>query len=215
MPTSESVDHSIPDGKKNSSRRIDPQMITAIALTIISVCALLVSLQQTKILAEQQRVTTEAAKAQLWPHIQLEIHQGFDEAGIVKFELVATNSGTGPAIVEGIRFSFRDSIYTDWWDFLDEIPRGEDVNLGISNDPIGNRVIQAGESFSALVLNDNRPLMRAFIKFFIEGAEQPFIEICYRSVFDDYWLMTKDLFDNYQTQESEGCAIPEDEQFNS
>ena len=193
----------------------DPQVVTAIAITIISVCALLVSLQQTKILADQQRITTEAAKAQLWPFIELEVGAGFNEEGIIILKISVTNSGTGPAIIEGVRFSYRDSVYLDWWDFLTDIPMKDGVTYGITNADISNRVIQAGESYDILNLSDNIPLMRGLYSYLDQAEDQPRIEICYRSVFDDYWLLDLDLVGERQTKEVESCTIPSEEQFNN
>ncbi|MEM7571383.1 MAG: hypothetical protein AAF433_00730 [Bacteroidota bacterium] len=192
----------------------DPQVITAIALTIISVCALLVSLQQTKILAEQQRVTTEAAKAQLWPHLEVDISTGFDDEGIIILRLSVTNSGTGPAIVDRVRLSFRDSVYSDWWDFLRDIPMEDEVSYGITNAGISGRVIQAGESYNALVLDDNIPLMRGLYRYLVRSGEHPKIDVCYHSVFDDHWLLKVDLLGERSTEKVDACMIPPEEQFN-
>ncbi|MEM6877317.1 MAG: hypothetical protein AAF544_02065, partial [Bacteroidota bacterium] len=65
------------------------QTITTIAVTIISLCALVVSIYQTKLLAEQQELATKAEKAQLWPNLDFQCKMKVRPAGFYSIALVA------------------------------------------------------------------------------------------------------------------------------
>ncbi|MEL6140668.1 MAG: hypothetical protein AAFU67_03525, partial [Bacteroidota bacterium] len=54
----------------------DPQNIIAAGVTLISACALIVSLHQTRIMTQQQELMFEKAKAEVWPHISLGVSNG-------------------------------------------------------------------------------------------------------------------------------------------
>lgn len=63
---------------KKKSWSADQSLIATLALAVISLCALFVSIYQTRVLsmqqevmAEQQRIMMESAKAQLWPNIEV------------------------------------------------------------------------------------------------------------------------------------------------
>ncbi len=68
---------------------LDQSLVATLALTIISLCALFVSIYQTRVLsqqqevmAEQQRIMTESAKAQLWPNASFGRYRAYDPGGI-------------------------------------------------------------------------------------------------------------------------------------
>ena len=92
----------------------DHSLIATIALSVISLCALIVSIYQARVLSSQQRameaqqeIMIQNAKAQLWPSLQIGLSvNGLGEQG-VELDLELGNSGTGPAIIEGLQVAFR------------------------------------------------------------------------------------------------------------
>jgi len=57
----------------NSKKSIlkNPQKIIAIGVTIISLCALIVSVQQTRIMREEGELMREYSRTSVWPRIEM------------------------------------------------------------------------------------------------------------------------------------------------
>lgn len=73
--------------------------IIAVAATITSICALIVTLYQTKLTREQQLKS-------VWPYLM--IAQQTDEAG---GSVIVSNNGVGPAIIQRIELEYDGKIY--------------------------------------------------------------------------------------------------------
>ncbi|MEL7160786.1 MAG: hypothetical protein AAFN92_08510, partial [Bacteroidota bacterium] len=86
--------------ERPASRRPDSNMIIAIALAIISLCALIVSIYQTKILVAQQELAVQAEKAQLWPRVEASFGGVFSGTQYTEVAFTLENVGTGPAIID-------------------------------------------------------------------------------------------------------------------
>ncbi|WP_420460851.1 hypothetical protein [Neolewinella sp.] len=188
------------------------------ALSIISLCALIVSIYQARVLSSQQRameaqqeIMIQNAKAQLWPNLQVFLNVNGREDGGVELDLGIANTGTGPAIVEGFQLQFRDkylSTYRELWDAL-AAPDSIQRNYGTTS--IGNRTIQAGESFSFLRFNTNYSLAQLLYDR-INNGESPTFYVCYRSVFKDYYRLeaTYDSNSFDVAEPAENCTLTGD-----
>ena len=173
----------------------DHSLIATIALSVISLCALIVSIYQARVLSSQQRameaqqeIMIQNAKAQLWPNLQIALDVNTTDAGKLELTLALINSGTGPAIVDAVQIQFLDQYvrtYYELWDAM-EVPDSLMRQYGTSS--VGNRTIQAGERIEFLRFRENYALAERFYHRIING-QSPTFYFCYRSVFDDHYLL--------------------------
>ncbi len=174
---------------------LDQSLVATVALTVISLCALFVSIYQTRVLsqqqevmAEQQRIMTESAKAQLWPNVGVGRSRSYDREGmnLESLEFTIGNAGTGPAIIESASVQYEGK-YARSWGELFRLTDYPDTLSTVRDDAlISRRVIPANEASTFLGLSQNQPLMEHMNR--IIDNEGFTITICYRSVFNDYWL---------------------------
>lgn len=215
----EETDDSTQEKDKGWWNKIDQTLLSTIALTFISFCALFVSIYQTQVLslqqevmAEQQRIMTENAKAQAWPNIEVSYMKSTvgDTTGIAlrAMEFSIANTGTGPAIVEGVTVQFKEMYLKGWWELFnagnlpDTIPNAFDTV-----DEIAGQVIQAGEQYTFLSFNNNEPMMNYLFDEIQEGNGFT-ITICYKSVFDDHWQLKEKIGSlNLRAVPVDSCTI--------
>ena len=173
---------------------LDQSLVATIALTVISLCALFVSIYQTRVLsqqqevmAEQQRIMTESAKAQLWPNVEIGRNRGYEDGVTISMlDFTIANTGTGPAIIEGATVQYEGK-YAKNWEGLFKLMNLPDTVSTLKNDaPISSGVLPTGEFRTILGLSANQPLMEYVGR--VVDNESFTITICYRSVFNDYWL---------------------------
>jgi len=168
----------------------NPQMIIALALTIISVCALMVSVFQARVMqnqvnlmGEQSEVMRNQAKASVWPYLQIGVNKDLEKGEVKHYSLYISNQGTGPAIVKGVKVSSNGHVLKYWRELFDLLdPKGL-LSHGIAQSNFNGKVIRAGEEVKILDLSNNLPLANVFF----ENADKIQIELCYRSVFEEYW----------------------------
>ena len=134
-------------------------------------------------MAQQQRIMTESARAQLWPRLSLGYDRSYDRDFVpTKFEIAVENVGTGPAIVEEVRMTLNGApvgTYRDLW----RVSGYPDTAYSArSNSQFSNTVVQAGESRTVFGLTVNPELMRHFVGWLRESRAPWTVEVCYRSV---------------------------------
>lgn len=176
----------------------DPQIIIAIALGIISVCAVVVSLfqanvmqKQAELMREQSEAMRNQAKAGVWPYLQIGVNRGFKQnQQLSAFKIYVSNQGSGPAIVEGVRLNYKGKTFKNWSSFMDTIDPENQGEHGVSKGQINQKVIRPGEVIEVLNLSHNLPLANLFFSH----ADELSLVIVYRSVFEDYWLANRDGF---------------------
>ncbi len=146
-----------------------PDMIVALAATVTSICALIVAVQQTQIMQEQQR-------ASAWPHLE------WLPSNVPDFRITVSNKGLGPAIVEDVRIRYNGKDYgADIERLFRQVPGADTLNFITST--VKGRVVAPGESIDMLLIRDPDKG-----RFFTILNGQPSIEICYRSVYGEYWV---------------------------
>ncbi len=221
----------LPSEKKNSEKTlfgIDYYLISTVSLAVISLCALLVSIYQTNVLSGQQEVMDEQqkimrsqqelmqqnAKAQLWPRLRVTRSTSYKKGELNELQFEISNEGTGPAIVEYIAMGYNGNYATSWYDLFLRASLLDSIPFIISNHPINNRVIQAGERYAFLSLNENPALMNR-IEADIKSDKGLELVLCYRSVFYEHWIIEGkmgDLFSTAPTQ-VDSCIVSEKPMF--
>jgi hypothetical protein len=171
---------------------VDSNNVIAVALAIISLCALVVSIYQTKVFVAQQKITTMAEKAQLWPRIEPNFGGFYTELGAEKVYFKIKNVGTGPAIIDDFKIIYKDSVYSSWYSiYLDMLPDTvtPPVYVSITNSIPLQDVIQPGEVKTLFLLNPDYPDSARVALDEFTGADMPHYSICYSSVFKDHWTI--------------------------
>ena len=64
-----------------SKRKIDPQLLIAIGVMLISLSALVVSIRQSSIMNKQTEVLLQQTKSSAWPHLEVEMGKSMIEGG--------------------------------------------------------------------------------------------------------------------------------------
>lgn len=197
-----------------AKNKFDSQMIIAIGVLIISIAAVIVSMRQASIMNKQTEILLEQTKANAWPRLSIDLHQSRPDGKLKYLKIAIHNKGTGPAIIEGVRITYDGKPTKNWWDLFDKAKVPDSVKTGISNKGIYNSVLSANENFFWVQLTGD-PLLRNWI---YERKENIIIEICYKSVFNDYWLFRKKgltgIMEIQKLEKSE-CSIPSNELFKS
>ena len=194
------------DDSKNSIFK-NPQNIIAIGVTIISLCALIVSVQQTRIMREEGELMREYSRTSVWPRIEMATHKAHNpqDKSIEKLTMSLTNSGIGPAIITDVKISYKGKIVNDWWELFKDQEIPDSIETTVTNASFNNRIIKIGEVVEILNLNDNPSLANAFYKR-IEGLE---IELYYESIYQEKWK-----YDGENTVKLENFkGLLEEEQF--
>ncbi len=163
-----------PVERRRTRRFLKPEMIMAMAAVVMSVCALVVSVVQVRIMREQQ-------KAEVWPYPEIGITD--NEEGLV---LSFTNNGIGPALVKTVEITLDGEIKKRWPEVLTAILT-EVPNYSYST--IRDRVFPADKGVPFLLLPPG-PDAQKVNDAWRSGAVRLGIMICYCSVYDDCWELT-------------------------
>ncbi len=197
----------------NKSKKIDPQLIVAIAIMIVSVGALVISARQASIMNKQTDLLLEQTRSSSWPYLDLQFTVNINERGISEYKISVVNKGKGPAIIEGIKVSYNGKATKNWFDLLKTANIPDSINTGFTFDDIFNTVISDKEEITLLDVSSGYNLRNWLYK----RADKIKIEICFKSVFDELWLVTKEGFHLNSGQKKvkrvESCPFSREEQF--
>lgn len=158
-------------------RNIDLNRSAALAAVFISFCALYVSIEQTRMMRLQQKVS-------FYPHLSLK--RSYTGSG---FGVVLKNSGTGLARVNSVQLTDGTTYFKDWPDVLDGL-LPDSLNYGYSeiiSNSINNQIVTAGEEV-VLFRIDWLP----GVKEFELKARDLTMSICYSSLLDESWVLEND-----------------------
>ena len=143
---------------------------TSLAL-VISVSALIVSIIETNILKEQQKVT-------VWPY--LNIGATYNSDGVF---LMLKNNGVGPAIIKSVEVAHQGQKVKDWEALLQIFSPNNTISYDdIRVNEFNNTVVKAGDEirvFGVYWNEETRPLAMKFSNIDFK--------ICYCSVAGDCW----------------------------
>lgn len=189
-----------------SFRRVfDPQMIIALCVVVISVCALFVSIYQSVIMREQQDLMLEQMKAADWPRLVAGLSSSTQNEKVSRLEIIISNKGNGPAIIEGVMLTIDSTAYPEWDFFLNQLINGREIPYSYSNHQLNNTVLLPGEEVPILSFNDNTELAQVFY----DQITRMGLQVCYRSVYHDFWKLS--LTGTDQTSKTSlvpSCDIP-------
>jgi len=168
--------------------KFSEKIITLTAI-FISCLALTVSIVQTRILQKQ-------SMAAVWPRIDV-----LNSFGDEYYVLEVVNQGVGPAIIENIEFSFKDTVFYRVVDLVKYVANEDKVkrNLEKQSFDIGyseileGRVVKASETIEIFMSKDSIGTRLAFDYF-----EDLDIKINYCSIYNNCWSFQNE--NNTQTK---------------
>ena len=161
----------------------DPQNIIAVGVTLISVCALVVSITQTKIMLKQSDLMDVQARASVRPILTLGTERSFDPQTrqLIAYRLVVTNSGVGLASVEAVTFEYEGEFFDGWGMLFDQFDLPDSIPTYVDQITFNRSIVQAGQRIPILDLSNNLELACAVYRQ-IGAAKVRFI---YSSIYGD------------------------------
>ena len=151
------------------------EVFIGLTALIVSVCALFVSIRQSKMMKIQQ-------EAMLYPHLIFE--SGYSGEG---FRLTVRNSGTGIAMVKSVEVSCRDHFFTGWEEIFDYfLPEGHQVGWNVVGaSTITESVLIPGEMVTVF-----RTPWNPETRVLVDSLGELNFKIQYGSLLEDHWEIT-------------------------
>ncbi|PHN03902.1 hypothetical protein [Flavilitoribacter nigricans] len=161
----------------------EPQNVIALGVTLISVCALIVSITQTRIMIRQSELMDVQARASVRPILQINKYQAFDPKTkqLTEYRLVAANGGVGPATIDELQVEYKGKQVNDWWDIFATMDLHDSIPDYLTTGQLNNTVIQAGQAVTFLDLTDNIALARIVYR----SLDSIKMSIRYSSIYGD------------------------------
>jgi hypothetical protein len=161
----------------------DPQNIIAIGVTITSVCALVVSITQTRIMIRQSELMDTQARASVRPQLIFQTSRSFDPDSrlLIGYEMSVVNGGVGPASIDDVQVTYRGEPLAGWFDLIGRLDVPDTVPTYITNDQLNRGIVQAGQTLTFLDLSGNLPLARLITPHFQDLD----IRVLYSSIYGD------------------------------
>ncbi len=188
--------------------KINSQNILAVSVMLVSITAVIVAIFQAKIMKEQQEIMHKDFEASLWPHIEL----GYNYNPQKHFEITVTNNGVGPAIIEEVQIKRGDEYLKTWDDIMNLIKADTSIQFGVSNSGIMGTVISSGEDRKFFAVYGDTVAQALF-----EIYNELEFTICYKSVYDSYWLHKRKFNEGRTTAtvtDTKDCGITKNQSFN-
>ncbi len=147
----------------------DPSWIAAIGAVMLGVSALSVSIYQSKLMHEQQRMG-------VWPYLTALNYDLSDDHYAFKLH----NEGVGPAKIRFVEVSLDGVPQTGWPTLLEKLGLPKTRQ---SYSTMANRVLPAGVQIEALQLYGAEP-----IQLFRSNLARLGLKLCYCSIYEDCYL---------------------------
>ena len=187
------------------------EVFVSLAALITAVAAVIITLEQTKVMREEAELERNNARISVMPSVWLATHIG-DEGEDAYFKVVLTNKGLGPAVLERFNVSYRGEPVGNWDDLARKMAADVETNNSFEDDVMASSrspvspglMLEAGGVASPIsVFNSDEP---DGIRLLMRGAQNMSISICYCSLYGD--CFQTELF--RRPQEVEQCEASED-----
>lgn len=166
-------------------KRIGAEMLVGLSAVVIGVCALGVSLYETKLMREEQR-------AAVLPLIELARSHYTDSADgdtrKWRLSLHAENVGIGPARVRDFIVTVDGNPHPTWRSAMREL-LGRDINVSYGHSSINGRTIPAERQVTMFDLSNTELAVEI-----VDNFERLEFEACFCSVFDECWTTSFSTF---------------------
>lgn len=165
------------EGKKRKkiSYRLKADTVIAVSAVIISLCALVISIIETRVMRQQQQVA-------VYPHLDLDFE--YSNEG---YSITLSNKGQGMAFVENVQIWYKDKYFTDWKDIADYfLPEGHQISYSIY---FTNSVVDEILSPDEEVILFKIPWSESSRSLVEQHFPKLSMEICYCSIMDECWSL--------------------------
>ena len=166
------------------------EVFVSLAALITAVAAVVITLEQTKVMREEAELERKNARISVLPSVWLSTHIG-DTEGEAYYKVVLTNKGLGPAVIERFDVSYQGQPVYNW----DELARKMAADVGSeksfennflrsSRSPVspGLMLEAGGTAYPLQVDNDSDP---HGIRLLMSGSMNMGISLCYCSLYRD------------------------------
>lgn len=173
---------------RERKKRFNADRIVAFSAILISLCALVVSFYEVRIMRTQQ-------KSSVWPHVQ--IGQSYNAE---RFALNVVNKGVGPAIIKSVKLMV-DGNPNKNLNGLFNKTIGEGHGLSYANIKVGginDQVLEAGYNKFMLSMDWDE---EGRVRKFTNNIGRVSFEVIYSSILGDCWLIT-------ETNQPKACDCP-------
>lgn len=196
-----------------SKRKLDPNLLIALGVLIASFSALFVYIQQASIMREQTELLLEQTKANAWPHLTVGMSISASRDSVTQHKIILSNRGTGPAVIEGTMITYLNKPVQNWDQLYELIEVPDSIFINHSYQNIYGYVMLPGEDFMLIDWSLSEELMQ----YVYDRAAKISIQVCYRSVYNDFWQVKRDGFysdlEQNVRQEVEQCTFSGDSIF--
>jgi len=151
----------------------EPETFIAVAALVVSVSAVAVGVYEAALQRAHDR-------AEVWPHVEVGTFTTPTDA-----TLYIENTGVGPAVINSIVFTLDGKPRASWDDLLPAwLDKGAPTHF--SHSTVLDHSLRAGDKVVVLDLP-----MNTIPAGFWDYIRRVGVEVCYRSVFDEHWLMSQ------------------------
>jgi hypothetical protein len=158
------------------------EVFVSIAALITAVAAVVITLEQTKVMREEAELERKNARISVMPSVWLATHIAATD-GDAYFKVVLTNKGLGPAVIERFDVSYQDQPVGNWDDLARKLAANieseksyEGDTLGSSRSPVSpGLMLEAGGTATPLSVFRTELFRRPQEVDVCEAAEKPFI----------------------------------------
>ena len=186
------------------------EVFVSLAALITAVAAVVITLEQTKVMREEAELERKNARISVMPSVWLTTYIG-DTDGEAYYKLVLTNKGLGPAVIERFDVSYQDQPVYNW----DELARRMAAHVGSDKSFEGGYLLSDRSSVSpglmleaggmAYPLQVDNSTDPDGISLLMRGSRDMKISLCYCSLYSD--CFRTELFK--RPQEVESCESSE------
>ncbi len=158
--------------------RIKTDTVIASSAVFISLCALVISISENRLMRQQQKVA-------VYPHLDIDFN--YNQEG---FSLLVENKGQGLAFVDNMEVWADDKYFQNWIETADYfLPKGHQINYSICKfGVINNEILSPDEQVLLFHVPWNEET-RVFVEEYIPKLN---FNICYSSIMGESWHITKD-----------------------
>lgn len=181
------------------------EVFVSLAALITAVAAVVITLEQTKVMREEAELERNNARISVLPSVWVSTYIG-DSDGEAYYKVVLTNKGLGPAVIERFDVTYLDEPVYHW----DELARKMAAHVGSdksfddgylrgSRSPVspGLMLEAGGVAYPLQVDNTSDP---DGIRLLMRGTQDMGISLCYCSLYRDCYRT--ELFKRPQAVES-------------
>ncbi len=163
------------DETKKKTNYFSPDKLIAYSAVLIGLCALVVSVYEANIFRQQQ-------KASVWPFLEFSVTSNSEG-----FSYNIQNKGVGPAIIKWVVVRIDGTPVKSWRKYGEKILGIDLARTNYVSSFITDRVIAESEEVRIILLKNPDDVRKALF-----NIDRVSFEICYGSIFQDYWVVTSD-----------------------